>query len=336
MSKLQILFRRLAWTTVALTLVLVMLGAYVRLTDAGLGCPDWPGCYGELLWPKDAETIAAANEAFPERPVDIGKAWREMVHRYLAIIVGMLVIAMVVISAMLRGIPGTPWKACIGLLALILFQGGLGAATVLFLVKPAIVTAHLLGGLATLGLLVWIAVSATRHVRFRMPPGLKKIWTMAFAILILQVFLGGWVSTNYAAVACGTEFPTCHQSYWPDDMDFAEGFDLWHELGVDYEFGILESPARTAIHVTHRYMAIIASIALLVLASALWRQGDLVARRMAVAVVLALGLQLSLGVINIVAALPLWAAVAHNGGAALLVSLLLAQRAMARDDQHPA
>lgn len=329
MSKLQILFRRIAWVTVVLTLILIMLGAYVRLTDAGLGCPDWPGCYGKLTWPTTEESIERANVAFPERPVETGKAWREMAHRYLAGVVGLLIFAMAWIGWRLRGVPGHPWKMAIAAAVLVVFQGLLGMWTVTLLLKPAIVTAHLLGGLATLALVLWLAVRVSEQFTVKLGARLRRLWWIALLVLCGQIFLGGWVSTNYAAVACGTDFPTCQQQLWPEDMDFAEGFRIWRGLGVDYEFGVLESPARTAIHMAHRAGAIVATGVLVWFIVALWRSGAQ-QRPYGVALAAALLAQLLLGVINILAALPLWAAVAHNGGAAVLIAIMVTLRAAER------
>ncbi|MDH3946683.1 MAG: COX15/CtaA family protein, partial [Chromatiales bacterium] len=251
-------FRQLARLTALLAFAVVVLGAYVRLTDAGLGCPDWPGCYGKLTVTEVMRDVSSAEAAFPERAVDAGKAWREMIHRYLAAILGLAIVALAVIAWRRRHIPGQPVALPIALVGLVIFQGLLGMWTVTLLLKPVVVMAHLLGGMTTLALLWWLSLS---------PPtadsGRHRLTSLALAgvaVVIVQIALGGWTSTNYAALACPA-FPSCNGNWWPE-MDFAEGFRLWRGLGVDYEGGVLHNSARMAIHYSHRIFALAVIIVL--------------------------------------------------------------------------
>jgi heme a synthase len=316
--------RHITLAATLLALFVVVLGAYVRLSDAGLGCPDWPGCYGRIVPPTDSAAVNAANAAYPERAVEVGKAWKEQVHRYAASLLGLLILALAALAARRGEQPAG--KIPYVLVALVIFQGMLGMWTVTLLLKPLVVTAHLLGGLTTLALLWWTYLRLTPSVAQLRPsyPNAPRGWLYgALLVLGLQIALGGWTSTNYAAWACGTSFPDCHGRLWPD-MDFATGFTLWHGLGIDYEFGILSTPARTAIHFSHRLFAIVASAVLLLTA---WRllkappQSRLPS--VGVALVGLLALQLALGVSNVIFGLPLPVAVAHNGGAALLLLCLV-------------
>ncbi len=304
------LFRTLAKVAVVLCLVVVVLGAWVRLTDAGLGCPDWPGCYGEMIVPADP----GADDAWPERPLESGKAWREMIHRYAAGALGILILALAVMAWMRRGRPGQPVILPTVVLGLVIFQAMLGMWTVTLLLKPLVVTAHLAGGMTTLALLFWLARQPA--VPAQPPePALRPFALFGLIVLAIQILLGAWVSTNYAALAC-PDFPTCQNSFWPA-MDFAGGFDPWHGLGIDYEGGILHNSARVAIHVTHRIGAVATLVVLLWLAirasknTALGGAGGLVMG--------AVILQFMLGIIMVVTQLPLPLAVAHNGVAALLL-----------------
>ena len=317
-------FYRLSLLATATALCVVVLGAWVRLTDAGLGCPDWPGCYGQWDVPNTPEAIAAANEAFPDTPVHVGKGWREMVHRYLASGLGLLIVGMGVFAWRQRHRPGQPWRVPLLLVALVCFQGLLGAWTVTWQLKPAVVTAHLLGGLTTLSLLWWVTLRSNRlgAGRLSQVPGLGVFLAVGVLAAVGQITLGGWTSTNYAALACN-EFPACSLGeYWPDNADFGEGFVLWRGLGVNYEFGVLDHPARMAIHLVHRIGAIAVTLVLGGLAFWLWRAGGL-GRVMGVAVAGALGLQVLIGIGNVIYSLPLTLAVAHNAGAALLMLVLV-------------
>ncbi len=314
-----------------LTFFVVVLGAFVRLTDAGLGCPDWPGCYGHLDVPRTPEEIAAAEQVRPERPVDITKAWIEMIHRYVAGGLGLLILA-IAITAWRRRHRGVPWVLPFALVALVLFQSLLGMWTVTLLLKPAIVTAHLAGGLLTLSLMAWLTLAhAPRLPSMRVGRGACQLGYVAMVVLCVQILLGGWTSTNYAALAC-TDFPTCQGEWWPE-MDFGEGFRIWRGLGVDYEFGVLDSPAMTAVHKAHRLGAIAATLALGAFALLCLASRRPAAQFAGATVLGLLMLQLALGVGNVVFHLPLWLATAHNGGAALLlVAMVAALYMMAKRD----
>lgn len=310
-------FVRLARFGTVLALLVVTVGAYVRLTDAGLGCPDWPGCYGRLVVP-DHET-AAQHEDYAGRPLEQGKAWREMIHRYLASTLGLVCVALAVMAWRNRRDPAQSVRAPVALVGLIVFQGLLGMWTVTHLVNPPIVVAHLFGGLATLALLAFLG--RWRSASFPAPsPRLKLLGVAAAVALVLQIALGGWTSANYAALAC-PDFPTCQTQWWPAVADFEDGFVLWRGLGVNYEGGVLDHPARVAIHFTHRLGAIVAALAIALLGIALVRAAA--TRLDGAAVLAALVLQLCLGVSIVVFGVPLAVAVAHNGTAALLLLAVL-------------
>jgi cytochrome c oxidase assembly protein subunit 15 len=314
---MNVIFVRLARFGTVLALAVVMLGAWVRLHDAGLGCPDWPGCYGKLVVPDTA--TAAQDPGFAARPLVAAKAWREMIHRYLA---GTLVLVVVALNALAwrnRKDPNQPWRRPLALLGLIVFQALLGMWTVTLLLKPLIVVAHLFGGLATLALLA--SLGDWRHTRASAPtPALRVLGLAAAAALVLQIFLGGWTSSNYAAVAC-PDFPTCQTQWWPAIADFKDGFVLWRGLGIDYEGGVLDHPARVAVHFTHRLGAVVA--ALLIAALGVWLVALRGTRVDGFAVLAVLALQLSLGISIVVFHVPLPVAVAHNGVAALLLLAVL-------------
>jgi heme a synthase len=318
-------FRRLALVATLLALCVVILGAYVRLSDSGLGCPDWPGCYGLIDVPRTAEQIAAANAAFPERPVEIDKAWKEMIHRYLAATLGLLIIALAWLAWRNRHDPDQKVLLPLALVALVIFQGLLGMWTVTWQLKPAVVLAHLLGGLTTLALLWWLALRQSRWAEAPIGAGERRLrsWAVLGLVVVgVQIALGGWTSTNYAALAC-TDFPTCHTQWWPE-MDFREGFTLWRGLGVNYEFGVLDSAARVAIHMMHRLGALVVLLYIGWLAwQTMQRAQNNVLRIVGGLLALVLALQLALGIGNVVLGLPLTVAVAHNAGAALLVLVLV-------------
>ncbi len=319
-------FNRLAWTALALTFVVVVLGAYVRLSHAGLGCPDWPGCYGQLDVPEEAHQIVRANEAYPERPVEPAKAWKEMIHRYFAGILGLLVLALAVLAWRNRASVGQPVILPLCLLALVLFQALLGMWTVTWQLKPVVVMGHLLGGLATLSLLAWLVLRQGRHGQDSASVNNRAMGGFALlglVLLVIQIALGGWTSANYAALAC-PDFPTCQGHWWPP-TDFGEAFTLWRGLGVSYEGGVLGNEARMTIHMVHRLGALAVLLYLGWLAWWLVTAGESRAVRLVgVVVAVLLVAQVALGIANVLLYLPLPVAVAHNGAAALLVLAVVA------------
>lgn len=310
-------FKRLSLFGAILALCVVVLGAYVRLSDAGLGCPDWPGCYGTLTVPQSEAAIQNAQEIFPHSTIETGKAWKEMAHRYLAGTLGIIVLAICAFGwrskQHLKVSPLLPTA----LLLIIGFQAALGMWTVTMLLKPAIVSAHLIGGMTTLALLCWIA---HRHwcaigEQSAITAQLKLAIRLAIIVLLAQVFLGGWTSTNYAALAC-TDFPTCH-GVWVPEMDFKDAFHLVRELGQSANGGNLTLPALTAIQWVHRIGALVTFIYLGSLALVLIRIPAF--KNIALLLASVLIAQVSIGIANLILQLPLVLAVAHNLGAALLV-----------------
>jgi cytochrome c oxidase assembly protein subunit 15 len=312
---------RLAVLATCLAVVVVMLGAYTRLTHAGLGCPDWPGCYGFISVPQTAPQLAHAELNYPQAPVEAQKGWNEMIHRYFAGSLGLLIVALAVIAWRNRTLPAQPLKLPFLLVAVVIAQAIFGMWTVTLKLWPQVVTGHLLGGFTTLSLLLLLALrlspsaAAVANVSAR----LRTLAALGLLLVIGQIALGGWVSSNYAAVAC-IDLPTCHGQWWPN-MDFANGFHLTQHIGPNYLGGQLDSNARTAIHMTHRLGALLVTVVLLCLAWRLHREG---LGRLAAGLLLALGLQVSLGISNVLLHLPLPVAVAHNaGGAGLLLLLVL-------------
>jgi len=310
--------------TLFLTFDLVLFGAFTRLTDSGLGCPDWPGCYGSASPIGASASIAAAQEAMPTGPVTFSKAWVEMIHRYLATAVGVLILVLAVVSWLeRRRAQLSPWWPLVTLFWVCL-QGAFGALTVTMKLFPAIVTLHLLGGLILLALLAHQAArtAPSRGLASGVPaPGLRRWLLMAGLILLGQIALGGWVSTNYAVLACDT-FPMCQGSYWPK-MDFAAGFEWWRPLGHTAAGELLSFEALTAIHYVHR-LAAYGVMAVLWWVSWRMHQAGLngYARVLAALVLL----QFLTGLSNVVLGWPLLAAVMHTGGAAaMLVVLVLAR-----------
>lgn len=356
-------FRQLTWLTALLCLAVAVFGSFVRLSNAGLSCPDWPTCYGKATWPVHDHEVDAANAAFPEREVETDKAWREQVHRHLAATLGLLVLILCAWSVrgdrirrwlllttvlmvgfaiplymrgehLMAGVLAAAGEALLLIaavgfspdrrsrlllltLAVVIFQALLGMWTVTWKLKPLVVMGHLLGGLTTLFLLSWLAWSTRRRDPLGDRPytGLRVVLPV-LGLLALQIALGGWVSSNYAALAC-PQFPQCnHDEFFPA-TDFQEAFVLWRGIGVDYEGGVLDPDARTAIHLSHRMGAIVAGLGLLWLGFRLLRD-----RALRIGGILLLGLtagQIALGIGNVVWSLPLPVATAHNAGAALLV-----------------
>jgi cytochrome c oxidase assembly protein subunit 15 len=299
----------------------VVLGGWVRLSHAGLGCPDWPGCYGHLTVDQAVANAATANAAYPDRPLEADKALKEMVHRYLAATLGLVILGIAAVALVNRRDPAQPKRLPGFLVLLVVFQGLLGMWTVTLLLKPLFVVAHLAGGLATMSLLWWMSL----------PPGsaergdarMRGWAVLAVCVLALQILLGGWVSSNYSALAC-PDFPTCQASMWPK-MDFRDAFVLWRGLGIDYEGGVLDHPARVAIAFTHRLGAVAAAI---VLGYTAWlatrKHSSRALRNAGIALACLLAVQLVLGPTMVLKALPLPLASAHNGVAALLLAATVA------------
>ncbi|MEY3804502.1 MAG: hypothetical protein RLZZ434_549 [Pseudomonadota bacterium] len=314
-------FKGLVLVATLLALCVVSLGAYVRLTDAGLGCPDWPGCYGTLTVPQSEAAILQAQTTYPDSAVEVGKAWREMAHRYLAGTLGLLVLAIFVVGWKARNeIKSSPYTSSF-LLLLIGFQAMLGMWTVTMLLKPAIVSAHLLGGMSTLAVLSWLA---HRHWGYYSDSIVtcqrqRLAIRLALVLLFMQIFLGGWTSTNYAALAC-TDFPTCHGAWLPD-MDFKDAFHMVRELGLSKDGSALSLASLTAIQWTHRVGALVIFIYLGALGLTTLKYWQL--KRWSVLLLVALITQIALGISNLVLHLPLVLAVAHNFTAALLVIIVV-------------
>ncbi len=312
------MYRKLAWFAVAYTLVVVVVGAYVRLADAGLGCPDWPGCYGELTphHARDDIEKAVEEQGGTHGPVSMGKAWKEMFHRYIAGGLGLLILAIAATAWLRRRELGQSPALATGILGLVIFQAALGMWTVTLLLKPVIVTLHLLGGMALLALLALLALR--QQVPRPLPAAvtrLRPLGILALMVVIAQIALGGWVSTNYAALAC-TDFPTCHGEWLPQ-MDFGHGFQLVRELGKTAAGTHLSYDAITAIHWTHRVgalvtLAVVGALALLLLRNP-------ASARMGGVLLAVLLLQIVLGIANVLGGLPLLLAAAHNAGAAILL-----------------
>ncbi len=368
-------FYRIAWLAVGLAVCVILFGAFVRLSNAGLSCPDWPTCYGKATWPTGTVDEAAANVAYPERMVESHKTWREQFHRHIAALLGVLVLSLALLAARHRraglltvlaasgliaaSIPayiGAYYLIAFGLagsglglllvaavrwdnrdfarisaiaLAVIIMQAMLGMWTVTWLLKPVVVMAHLLGGLTTLSLLLWIAWRSTPNqwVISTSSRTLKHLLWAGVALLGVQIALGGWVSANYAALACGTDFPTCLGQWWPT-ADFSEGFVLWRGIGVDYEGGVLDGAARSAIHLVHRLFAVLVVAYLGWLAWRLLKAPGLAAWGWLL--VAALVAQVILGISNVVLGLPLWVATLHTAGAVTLLAILISLLARLR------
>jgi heme a synthase len=302
--------RAIALLALYVALIVVPLGAYVRLSDAGLGCPDWPGCYGKLVGvPEHPDEHAAAAQAFPDKPVETGKAWKEMIHRYVAGSLGLLVFAASVLAWRRRP------AVSAALVATIVFQALLGMWTVTLLLKPVIVTAHLLGGMTVVALLTLLAMAEPGAERRIAPSGVAGLAKLALVLLIVQIALGGWVSSNYAGLAC-QDFPTC-QGSWLPTMDFQHSFAARRELGYTGDGALLPFEALTAIHWCHRLGALLVflTVGALILRLRAFREWQPWAFVLAVTLLL----QVGLGVANVLMSLPLPLAVAHNFGAALLL-----------------
>lgn len=366
-------FHRVAWLAVLLAVGVIVFGAFVRLSDAGLSCPDWPTCYGRAAWPTDV-SHGDGHAAVAIRAVEVDKAWREQLHRIIAAALGVLTLSLALLAAKRRrygmaqilgasllvalAIPlymrgqhvaasvlalageamlmfaALRWsnldlaRVAAFTLGVIVFQALLGMWTVTWLLKPVVVMAHLLGGLLTFSLLLWMAWRATNlPIHLAEAPKLRRWLVAGLVVLGVQIALGGWTSANYAALACGIDFPTCVGRWWPP-TDFREGFVLWRGIGVDYEGGVLDGASRIAIQMAHRLMAVVVLGYLLWLSVRLLRTPGM--RTWASVLALAVIAQASLGIANVKLALPLWTAVLHNAGAVLLLFLLVSLLARLR------
>jgi len=317
-------YRKLVWVTLFLTFDLIMFGAFTRLTDSGLGCPDWPGCYGQADPMRAHADISAAEAAMPTGPVTVVKAWIEMIHRYLAMAIGVLIIALMAISWRKWWQSGRKETRFSPMFATVLFgfvclQGAFGAWTVTMKLQPVIVTVHLLLGMALLALLTWLGARQTDHPPVSQSAAVLRLPALlAIALMTIQIALGGWVSSNYAALAC-SDFPLCQGMLLPP-MDFTHGFALWRELGKTAGGEYLPFAALTAIHWVHRIFAfvVIALVAWVAL-QALKIDG---LRKTARWLGIMIAFQFATGVLTVFLDFPLVLAVIHNGGAALLVLLL--------------
>jgi cytochrome c oxidase assembly protein subunit 15 len=302
--------------------IVLGMGVFTRLADAGLGCPDWPGCYGHVLWPSEDHEVTRANEAFPETPVEHDKTWPEMIHRYLASSLGLFTIGILVFSLRSRE-PEQPVKLPMFLLAFIILQGMFGMWTVTLKLWPQVVTAHLLGGFTTLSLL-WLLTLRLNNSRWQIPAiaenklnAIRPLAVIGLLIVVAQIALGGWTTSNYADIAC-PDFPTC-QGAWLPPMNFTDGFNVGQHIGPNYLGGTMDNAARVAIHFSHRVGAIVTAAYLVFLAIKLCGLGLVAAKKLAVVTLLVLVVQISLGISNIVFQFPIDVAVAHNLVGALLL-----------------
>ena len=293
-----------------LTLVVVVLGAYTRLVDAGLGCPDWPGCYGFVVVPNSSDDIQEAESRYPSAPFESHKAWPEMIHRYAASTLGLLLVALPLVAWRRKYSLTLP----ISLALLVILQGAFGAWTVTLKLWPQVVTAHLLGGFATLSLLWVYAMKIGLIPRWSIKDNIRRHAAWAIGLLVLQIALGGWTSSNYAALAC-PDFPLCHGSLTPD-MNLRDGFNILQDVGPNYLGGTMTNDARIAIQVTHRLGALVAFFVI----------GSLILRLKGLTHGVVAGLlvvQIALGIFNVILNLPLINATAHNLFAALLLLALI-------------
>ena len=317
----------LALFACALAIVVLGMGAFTRLAHAGLGCPDWPGCYGHALWPDEHHEIARANEAFPDAPVELDKTWPEMVHRYFAGSLIVVTLAIIALAVKHRNRPAQPIKLPVFIFLFILLQAAFGMWTVTLKLWPQIVTSHLLGGFTMLSLL-WLLTLRLDNQPWRVADrdlariaALRGWVVVGLLVVIAQISLGGWTTSNYAAVAC-TDFPTCH-GQWLPEMDFAHGFNIFQHIGPNYLGGTMENAGRVAIHYSHRIGALVTALYLIVLAWRLFATRLAQPRTLAWVMLALLALQIALGIGNVVLHFPISVAVAHNlTGAVLLLALV--------------
>lgn len=317
-SKDQNKFRKLIAVTLFLTFDLVVFGAFTRLTDSGLGCPDWPGCYGQANPFQAHSEIKAAESLMPTGPVTVMKAWIEMIHRYLAMAVGVLLLAIMSIAWYRRSTQRhSPWLATF-MVFLVLLQGAFGAWTVTMKLQPIIVTIHLLLALCLLSLLVWAWSRENELPVYRGHPRLRKLAALGLGVLLIQVALGGWVSTNYAALAC-PDYPTCGGD-WVPPLDFEHAFTLWRELGKTASGDFIPYSALVTIHWVHRSFAwVLVAILTWVIIDA---RRDAATRTLSKGLFALLSLQIASGMATVYFSWPLSLAMIHNAGATALVLLL--------------
>lgn len=318
------------WSLLAtlLTVVVIMLGAWTRLVDAGLGCPDWPGCYGFLAVPQSETSIALANERFPETPVEVEKGWPEMIHRYAAGTLGLVVFGIAAYAIRHRR-EGIPVKLPMFIAAFVVLQAAFGMWTVTLKLWPQVVALHLLGGFTTITLLTLLTLRL-RALRLRFDEmreaalaKLRPFLVVGLLLVIFQIALGAWTASNYAAVAC-PDLPACQGEWWPADMDFVHGFDIFQSVGPNYLGGQLTADGRVAIHMTHRIGAIAVLVYFTLLLAAFWRHTKRTPLQgMVLLTAAALAVQIALGLINVAFHIPLYVAIAHNAmGAGLLLTVV--------------
>jgi heme a synthase len=302
---------------IVLAFCVISLGAYVRLSDAGLGCPDWPGCYGKLLGvPDNHAEVNQAQEAFPHAPVEAAKAWKEMIHRYLAGILGLVIAALALLAIWPRR--QSVVAPQIFLVGLVLVQAALGMLTVTWLLKPVIVTMHLLGGMLILATLVGIRAQAAPALVDNTTSAMKKAAWLVTALILMQIALGGWTSANYAAMACA-DYPLCQGQWLPADIDWSHAFVFNRELGQTSDGQMLSLQTLTAIHWTHRSFALVVLAACVAFALRLKHQDD--TRSFGNLLLIAVCAQVVLGISNVWLQWPLGLAVLHNTGAAVLLAV---------------
>lgn len=303
--------------TLVFTLMVILMGAYTRLSDAGLGCPDWPGCYGHLTVPNESHELAKVETHFPEHTIEPKKAWLEMIHRYIAGTLGLMVLVILIMCLKQRE---APKKLPIFISALIIFQAALGMWTVTMKLMPIVVMSHLIGGFALFSLLLILYL---RTKPLRIPGGdtyarkLAPLAAIGLVILVVQIMLGGWTSSNYAALAC-TTLPIC-EGNWIDNLRFADAFSPFQGDHPSFEYGVLDYPTRMTIHITHRIWGVFTAVMLVWLAFKLLKAQSSTIRTSAYLLILMVIVQVALGISNVVMNLPLGIAVSHNGGAALLL-----------------
>jgi cytochrome c oxidase assembly protein subunit 15 len=329
------LVRYTASAAVFLSLLVVMLGAYTRLTDAGLGCPDWPGCYGHMVLPNAKAGLMDAQTTYPQIPIESRKAWTEMVHRYAAGTLALLIffVGFSMLRKRLQGF-NLPWHLPAALLLLVIFQAALGMWTVTLKLLPVVVMGHLLGGMLIVACLSRLRLQISSFTGEDLPqwrPWLR----LAVLIVFLQIALGGWVSSNYAGISC-IGFPMCN-GVWLPELHFAQGFNLFSPVGANYQGGLLDHDVRATIQFIHRVGAVVTAAYILVLSSLMMLKTRFNCLRVAaLAMFLLVLVQFTLGILNVIYLLPITVAVAHNGVAALLLATVFSSLHFTRKGQNNA